>query len=190
MDPWFSVEELKARGFKYVGKDAKVFRQSVIVNEKYVSLGDGCQIDDFVHIIAGDEVLIGRRVHVSTFSSIAGGGKVELGDYAGLSAGCRLISGSDAFLGEAMTNPCVPIEYRKVARSFIKVGKHAILGTNTIVLPGITIGAGAATAAGSIVNKDLPDWGVYVGAGTKRLCERPKDTIEFLEKKLVAEHGY
>jgi len=129
-------------------------------------------------------------VHVSCFTSIAGGGSVTLEDYCGLSAGCRLISGSEDFMGEGMTNPCVPEKYRSVSRSFIKICKHAILGTNTIVYPGITIEEGVATGASAVVNKDLEAWGLYMGAPAKRIKTRPNEKIFELEKLLVLEFGY
>lgn len=177
-------------GFGYVGEGVKVFRKNVLINCRNIHLGDGCQVDDFVHIIASKPVHIGRRVHVGCFSSIAGGGEVTLEDYCGLSAGCRLISGTEDFLGAGMTNPCVPEKYRSVVRSFVTLKRHAILGTNTIVHPGVTIHEGVATGSGTIVNKDLSEWGVYMGAPAKRIKERPKETILSLEKELIAEFGY
>jgi galactoside O-acetyltransferase len=186
----YTRDELLGMGFAYVGRDIKVFRSSVLVNCANIHLGDGCQIDDFVHIISSKRVHIGRRVHIACFSSIAGGGEVTLEDYAGLSAGCRLISGTEDFLGGGMTNPCVPEKYRNVTRSFIHVKKHAILGTNTIVHPGVTIHEGVATSSGTIVNKDLEAWSIYGGPLAKRIRERPKDVIVALEKDLIQEFGY
>lgn len=186
----YSAEELRHIGFAHVGKDVKVFRRSVLVNPANIYLGDGCQIDDFVHIIASQPVRIGRRVHVACFSSMAGGGQIDIGDYAGLSAGCRLISGTEDFMGGGMTNPCVPEKYRKVIRSFVNIHRHSILGTNTIVYPGVTIGEGAATGAGAIVSKDLEPWGLYMGAPAKRIKSREREVILRLESELVRDLGY
>lgn len=186
----YTREELLHMGFAHVGKNVKVFKKSVFVNCANIYLGDACQIDDFVHIIASKPINIGRRVHIACFSSIAGGGEVTIEDYCGLSAGCRLISGSEDFMGGGMTNPCVPEKYRKVLRSFIHIKRHAILGTNTIVYPGITINEGVATGSASVVNKDLDAWGLYMGAPVKRIKERPSDTILAFEKDLIAEMGY
>lgn len=186
----YTREELLIMGFAHVGENVKVFKNTVLINCANIYLGDACQIDDFVHIIASKPIKIGRRVHIACFSSIAGGGEVTIEDYCGLSAGCRLISGSEDFMGGGMTNPCVPEKYRKVLRSFIHIKRHAILGTNTIVYPGVTINEGAATGSAAIVNKDLDAWGLYMGAPVKRIKERPKDTILALENELIAEMGY
>ena len=125
----YTREELIKLGFKYVGQDVKIFKNSVLVNPHNIYLDDGCQIDDFVHIIASSSVKIGKRVHIATMSTIAGGGEFIIGDYSGLAAGCRIITGSDDFLGNAMIGPCIPIEYRKVNRSFVKIEKHVVLKT-------------------------------------------------------------
>jgi acetyltransferase-like isoleucine patch superfamily enzyme len=186
----YTREELLSMGFAHVGENVKVFRNSVLVNCANIYLGDSCQVDDFVHIIASKPVRIGRRVHVSCFTSIAGGGEVTLEDYCGLSAGCRLISGSDDFMGGGMTNPCVPEKFRKVLRSRIHLKKHAILGTNTIVFPGVTIHEGAATGGAATVNKDLEAWGVYMGSPARRVKERPRELILSLEQDLIREYGY
>lgn len=186
----YTKNELLSMGFAYVGDNVKVFKKSVIINCKNIHLGDGCQIDDFVHIIASKCVHIGNRVHIACFTSIAGGGEVILEPYVGLSAGCRLISGSEDFLGSGMTNPCVPEKFRKVNRSFIHIKKHAILGTNTIVHPNITIGVGVATGSATLVTKNLDDWGIYIGAPAKMFKKRPKEIILELEKNLIQECGY
>lgn len=186
----YTHEELVALGFAHVGRGVKVFRHTVLVNPPNIWLGDGCQIDDFVHIVASSPIRIGARVHIACFSSLAGGGEITLGDYAGLSAGCRLVSGSEDFLGGGMTNPCVPAEFRAVHRSSVHLGKHVILGTNTIVHPGVDIGEGAATGSGTIVTKSLAPWSVYTGAPARRVKDRPATRILELEARLRERHGY
>lgn len=186
----YTREELLAKGFSHVGENVKVFKNSVLVNPANIFLGDACQIDDFVHIIASRPVRIGRRVHIACFSSIAGGGDVTIEDYCSVSAGCRLISGTDDFMGRGMANPCVPEKFRRVFRSFIHLKKHAILGTNTIVYPEVTIHEGVATGSAAVVNRDLDAWGLYMGAPARLIKARPRETILAFEKELIAESGY
>lgn len=186
----FTHDELVDMGFAYVGRNVTVFKGAVLVNPKNIELGDGCQIDDFVHIIASQRVRIGRRAHVACFSSLAGGGEITLGDFVGVSAGSRLLSGTDDFLGGGLTGPTIPAEFRSVTRSFVRVGKHAILGTNTIVHPGVEIGEGVATGSATLVTKSLADWGVYTGIPARRVKDRPRETVLRLAAQLVASEGY
>ncbi|MGE3325818.1 MAG: DapH/DapD/GlmU-related protein, partial [Acidimicrobiia bacterium] len=45
----------------------------------------------------------------------------------------------------------------------ISIGENVWLGTRVIVLGGVTIGAGSAIGAGSIVTKDIPPMSLAVG---------------------------
>ncbi len=45
----------------------------------------------------------------------------------------------------------------------IKIGKNVWIGSNSTVLPGVTIGYGAVIGAGSVVTKDIPPMTVAVG---------------------------
>ncbi|MGA0333511.1 MAG: acyltransferase, partial [Kiritimatiellia bacterium] len=111
-------------------------------------------------------------------------------DFSGLSAGCRLITGSDDFTGPWLTNPTIPAEFTNVIRGRIRICRHAVLGTNVVVFPGVTIGEGAAVGAGAIVRKDLEPWTVYAGSSPKPVGKRDADAILAKEKAyLESESG-
>ena len=136
------MQENVKKQLKYCGQGVKIYPWAKIVSPETVSIGDWSQIDDFTLIIGGKGINIGKRVHVAGFSSIIGRGECVLSDYSGLSAGVRIITGGDDFMGGGMTNPCIPLEFRKfrnLDRSFVVLEKHALLGTNVVVLPGVTI---------------------------------------------------
>jgi galactoside O-acetyltransferase len=73
-----------------------------------------------------------------------------------------LLTGSEEIAG-GPTNPTVPAEFRRVRRARTAVGAHALVFTNSVVLPGVTVGEGAVVAAGSVVHRDLLPWGIYAG---------------------------
>lgn len=60
------------------------------------------------------------------------------------------------------------LPYKKGA---IKIGRGCSTGTNTIILPGVTIGEGAVIGAGSLVTKDIPAWTLAVGRPAKVVKE-------------------
>jgi acetyltransferase-like isoleucine patch superfamily enzyme len=86
---------------------AKIFETAKIVNSSSLTIGDNSQIDDFVFLNAGQKTIIGQFVHISSFCSITGGGTLIMEDFSGLAAGCRIITGSDDFSGNGLTNPTV-----------------------------------------------------------------------------------
>ncbi len=74
----------------------------------------------------------------------------------------------------------VPREFTHYLVSHVRIEKHAIVGTNAVIFPGVTIGEGAAVGACAVVRKDLPPWGVYVGEPLRKVGERDRAAI--LEK--------
>ncbi|MCI5119090.1 MAG: acyltransferase [Candidatus Electrothrix sp. LOE1_4_5] len=166
---------------------AKIYETAKIIGTERFSIGKFSQIDDFVFLNAGQETIIGKFVHIASFSSIIGGGNFYMEDFSGLSSGCRIITGSDDFSGGGLTNPTIPSKYVNVTTSTVTIGRHAILGTNVIVFPGVTIGEGAAVGAGCIVRKDLAPWTIYAGTNCKSVKSRKKEVILEMEKKLLRE---
>ena len=151
-----------------------------------MTIGDYSQIDDFVFLNCGVRTTLGRFVHIASFCSIVGGGEFEMGDFSGLSAGCRIITGSDDFAGGALTNPTIPPEFTNVKRSSVNIGRHAIIGTNAIVFPGVTIPEGAAVGAGCVVRHSLEPWTIYAGVDCRRMRARRADKILAMEVDLLS----
>jgi galactoside O-acetyltransferase len=164
-----------------IAASARIFPWAKIIHDgANFSVGEYSQIDDFAFLNAGKMCVVGRFVHIASFVSIIGGGEFIIDDFAGLSAGCRVITGTDDYLGPFMTNPTVPREFTNYQISRVIIEKHAIVGTNAVIFPGVTIGEGAAVGACSVVRRDLPPWGVYAGDPVRRIGERDRAAI--LEK--------
>jgi len=179
----FDISKLKR-----IGKNVTIGEMVKIVNPENIEIDDYARIDDFSIIAGGSGIKIGKFVHISSYTSVIGGGEFIMEDFSGTSAGVRIITGSDDYLGRCLTNPCTPIKYRTFAyKGKVIIKKHAILGTNTIVHPNITIGEGAATGSATVVTKDLEAWIIYVGAPAKAIKDRQRDIIPQMEKELLAE---
>lgn len=172
--------------FRAVGADVVVHEKARILDAQRIALGDSVIIDDFVFVMGGEETRIGSFVHLGAFTSIAGGGRLVMEDFAGLSGGVRLYTGNEDYGGGSLTNPAVPAPYRIPIRSFVHVGRHAIIGANAVILPGVTIGEGAVVGANSLVTKDCAPWTISVGSPARPLRERPRDRILDLERQLRA----
>jgi len=56
----------------------------------------------------------------------------------------------------------------------VTIGDRAWLGSNTIVLPGVTIGEGAVVCAGAVVTKDVEPYAVVAGIPARKVGERPR----------------
>ena len=182
--------DLKKEDFLYLGSDVCVWPQAKIINTKNVSLGHKSIIDDFVLIFAGGEpVYIGRFVHIAAHSAVVGKGGLTMEDFSGISHGVRIMtSNEDYSMGTCLTNPTIPLEFRNVDSARVIIKKHALVGCNAVILPGVTIGEGCSVGALSLVKKDLPAWTVCAGWPARPIRNRPKERILHLEKELV--RGY
>lgn len=171
-------------GFRSIGKDVTIWPLAKIVAPEVISIGDSVIIDDFVLLMGGSDTCIGSFVHIASHCSIAGGGEFVMKDFSGLSGGVRVYTGTDDYTGPLLTNPTVPAPYRIPLLSFVHLHKHAIIGANSVILPGVTIGEGAAIGANSLVTKDCEPWTVYFGSPAKPYKHRPEAQIRELEKRL------
>jgi acetyltransferase-like isoleucine patch superfamily enzyme len=164
-----------------IAASAKIYAWAKLIHDgTNLSVGEHSQIDDFAFVNAGKGCTIGRYVHIASFVTIIGGGEFAIDDFAALSAGCRVITGTDDFLGPYMTNPTVPRELTHYQLSRVHIQRHAIVGTNVVIFPGITIGEGAAVGACTVVRRDLAPWQVYAGDPVRKIGERDRGAI--LEK--------
>jgi acetyltransferase-like isoleucine patch superfamily enzyme len=181
-----NVNQACALPFRSVGRDVVVHAMARIIGPESVALGDSVIIDDFVFLMGGQETRLGSFIHIGAFSSLAGGGRLVMEDFAGLSGGVRVYTGNEDYLGGSLTNPAVPAPYRVPIRSFVHVGKHAIVGANSVILPGVTVGEGAVIGANSLVTKDCAPWTISIGSPARPLRERPRDVILAKERELRA----
>ncbi|NLX08224.1 MAG: acyltransferase, partial [Chloroflexi bacterium] len=170
--------------FAAVGQDVMIWPYARIVAPEVISIGDSVIVDDFVLIMGGVRTVIGSFIHIAAFASLVGGGELIMEDFSGLSGGVRLYTGNDDYLGGSLTGPTVPAPYRQPVRSFVHIRKHAIIGANTVILPGVTIGEGASVGANSLINRDLEPWTVYVGSPVRAIRPRPKEKMLELEAQL------
>jgi len=174
---FYSEQELKEIGFKKIGVNVKISTRASIYRPHEMEIGDNSRIDDFC-LLSG-KIKIGRNVHLAAFSNISAGEcSVTFEDFSGLAYGCHVFTGSDDYSGKTLTNPTVPTEYKGLKESNVILGRHVIVGTNSIVFPGVIIAEGCSVGALSMLTKSTKPWGIYFGAPAKRIKERSKDLLE------------
>ncbi|PYM92497.1 MAG: acyltransferase [Candidatus Rokuibacteriota bacterium] len=170
--------------FARVGQDVMIWPLAKIVGPEVISIGDSVIVDDFVFLSGGRLTALGSFVHIAAHAAIAGGGELFVEDFVGISGGARVYTGNDDYLGGCLTGPTVPAPYRVAIRSFVRIRRHAVIGANSVVLPGVEIGEGAAIGANSLVNRDCAPWTIHGGSPARPLKERPRERILELEAQL------
>lgn len=108
----------------------------------------------------GEGVFLGRGVHIACFDAVTIGDEARLAERVSLHDENHVSEPLDDRAGRLNDYLTAPIT----------IGQRVWLGTNVVVLPGVTIGDDTIVAAGSVVTRDLPP-GV-MAAGTPAIVRR------------------
>ncbi|MCC5656896.1 acyltransferase [Nostoc sp. XA010] len=160
---------------KYGIPGVTTFEYTKIIGLENIEFGKNIIIDDFVFIYAKKRIKLGNNVHIASFASITGGECFTMEDFSALSSGVRIFTGSDDFKFWGFGNSTIAEKYRNTKRVSIHIGKFCVIGANSVILPGVTVGEGATVGAGSVVMKNLEPWGIYIG--NRKIGDRDKSAV-------------
>lgn len=120
-------------------------------------VGKECFIGDYVRIDCGHADMITLEDHVS------------------IASGTRLLCHQRDF-----SNYCVGDDYMDLGYIVkpIVLKKGCLVGMESFVMPGVTIGEGAIVGAGSLVTKDIPAWTIASGRPAKVVKQIPNRKIK------------
>jgi acetyltransferase-like isoleucine patch superfamily enzyme len=184
--PFLDPDALARLGFRQLGRQVSISDRASLIHPERMSIGDQARIDDFCVLSAGTGgIAIGRHVHIGCMCSLLGQEAILLEDFSGLSSRVAIYSSSDDYSGRTMTNPTVPAAFTGVQHGAVRLGRHAIIGAGSVVLPGVTIGEGAAVGALSLVLRDCAPFTTYHGNPAVRIGPRSRRVLE-LEREFLA----
>lgn len=183
---WLTDEKMEEMGFSGWGEHAMLSDKASYYNCANISLGNNVRIDDFCVLSAGTGgIVIGDYVHVAVYSSLIGAGRISLSDFCNISSRVSIYSSSDDYSGTAMTNPMVPEAYTNAHHAEVFLGKHVIVGSGSIILPGVRLEEGCAVGALSLIREDCQPFGVYAGSPARMIKERKRNLLD-MEAQLHA----
>lgn len=181
MNSFYNREDLYTFNFKKLGENVLISKKASIYGAEHISLGNNVRIDDFCVLSAGSGgIEIRSFVHIAVYCSLQGDGKIIISDFCGLSSKVSIYSSNDDYLGKFLSNPTVPSKYRGVYINDVILEKHVLVGSGTVILPGVTIKMGAAI---SLVDKNCEEFFIYKGNPIQKFMRRFKKILE-LEKHL------
>jgi len=188
---WLDKDQIREIGFGAVGDNVLISNRASFYNCSNIFIGSNVRVDDFCVLSAGvGGIYIGSYIHLAVFSSLIGAGAIRLSDFSNISSRVSIYSSSDDFSGEWMTNPTVPEEFTGVSHGDVFVGRHVVIGSGSVVLPGVVLADGVAVGALSLVNKSCEPFGVYAGTPARRIKERKRELLsveDALKRKLIGD---
>ena len=173
--------ELRERGVR-CGDNVRVHETAILVDVERMQIGSNVRVDPFC-VLSG-ALTLGSHIHIAAHVCVFGAAGVTLEDFTGLSQRVCVYSVTDDYSGQALTGPTVPREFLNIISGPVRVGRHSVIGSGSVILPGVTVGEGTAVGALSLVNKSLAEWGIYVGSPARRVKDRKRDLLE-MEAQLL-----
>ena len=175
VDSFYSESELRSLGLKSYGRDIRISRKVSLYGSENIRLGDHIRIDDYC-ILSGN-LILGNYIHIAAFCALYGSEGIVVEDYSNISARTTIYTSSDNYLGLGMIGPTIPEKYRLLDRGPVHLKRHTIIGSGSVVLPGVTFGEGVAVGALSLVTRDCGPWQVYGGIPARLITQRDRHVI-------------
>lgn len=139
-----------------IGHECFIGRNAILsCKDGDIELGERTMIGSNCQIMAAGPVRLGRDVLISAYAYLLGGGNYDL---------------------ERTDVPINQSQREGNARG-IRVADDVWIGPHVVVLDGVSIGAGSAIAAGSIVREDVPGWSIAAGMPAEVVTERPRAPV-------------
>jgi maltose O-acetyltransferase len=137
--------------------------------EAPVFLSPGKWIGPKANLHVGRGTFIGRvEVHLHE--------SVSIGESVIISDGVRLLTG---------THDVQDMDFA-LRKQSICIGDYAWIGTSALILPGVKIGTGAVVGAGSVVTRDIPDYGIAVGNPARCAGKSRNPDLRYEPLRMVA----
>ena len=160
----------RGRRFKHFGRGSIImWKPTTIFNENYISIGEDTMIGPGVSLSAG--MVPGQECLTSPVVTI--GDRCLIGRGSGIVGHFDITIGNDVWTGHHVyitdqnhgyEDVTLPISRQSQPERAVHIGDGSWLGYGAVVLPGVTIGRHVVIGANSVVTRDIPDFSVAVGA--------------------------
>lgn len=167
--------------FTYIkkGKGAVIYRsvRKDLPPFNRFELGKYSIIEDYscLNNAVGD-IIIGDYCRIGLSNTVIG--PIEIGDRVNISQNVVLIG-----LDHVYDDINKGIIEQGVTTNKITIGNDTIIGANTVVLSGKTIGEHCFIGAGSVVTRDIPSYSICVGNPAKIIKQYDFDKQEWIKVK-------
>lgn len=152
---------LRTKGEKYFRSKAKGVKigsgfVSQISKTAKLQFGKNLDFRNYISIWVGKnaELKIGDNVFMNNFCSVNCLKSIEIGENTIFGEGVKVYDHNHAY---SHGNGELKVNRKEFTYGSVKIGKNCWLGSNTVVLKGVSIGDNSIIGAGCIIHKDVPE---------------------------------
>lgn len=131
-------------------------------NKKTLFIGDNCEVGDYCHFVACENVTIG--------DNFLGASKIFISD-----------TNHGNYQGKECSRPDEAPDRRRLYTKPVVIGNNVWVGDNAVILAGTKIGNGCVIGANAVVKGEFPDGCIIVGAPAK-IVKKYNDESKLWEK--------
>lgn len=183
----------ESHGLFLVGKKVQISHGRHICCGRNVKFEDYCEIHGLCSegLFFGDHVTISRGVMIRPSGYYGGdlgkgltmGSHSSIGPYGYIGCSGKIAIGNNVMFGprcslfaenHVFSDTGASIKSQGVKRRGITVEDDCWIGSNVIILDGVTIGRGSVIGAGTLVAKDVPPGSVVIDKREKRIYDRAR----------------
>jgi acetyltransferase-like isoleucine patch superfamily enzyme len=135
-----------------------------------ISFGRNTVVKPFVIVnTSGGDMRFGRECALSSFSHFStGAGDVIIGDYVRIAPNCTIVGGTKS----TARRDVKIVDQPELEPNGITIGNDVLIGANCVILPAAHVGTGAVIGAGSVVQGNIPEYAIAVGAPARVIGQR------------------
>lgn len=115
---------------------------------------------------------IGKYTFVGPFTTIT---KTNIGNYCSIASFVKIGHGEHSLHRISTSTQFSSSPYEELTQKPCNIGNDVWIGTDAVILRGVTIGDGAVVGANSVVTKNIPPFAVVVGSPARIIKYRFPD---------------
>jgi acetyltransferase-like isoleucine patch superfamily enzyme len=156
-----------SRCFYAIGRRTNISPPLRFANLSLIQLGNGVTIHSncWIHALRGDadapaaKVILRDNVCIGMDATISAAKKIEIGENVFTARNVYISDHGHEFHDVTLPTACQGIGHV----SEVSIGADTWIGQNAVILPGVKIGRHCVIGANSVVNIDIPDYCVAAG---------------------------
>lgn len=160
----------------------KLFFRKRVKAEDFKRCGFNVFISHRVKVFNPENISLANNVYFGPGCTLFGHGGIDIGDAVVFGDDIKIMSSNHSY--DTLAPATIPFTSDNVCRE-VTINKGAWIGSNSIILPGVSIGEFSVVGAGSVVTKSTEPYGIYAGNPARLIKYRENKDLSKVKKTWV-----